>query len=259
MRWIIPVAILGLASAARAQTPSPSPSAEQIIRSVLDADPWGLAGAEVTAHVALKDKRGVSSDLAFTARSIRHAPPLAKSLVRFSAPADLAGAGFLQIQKDGGDDDRFLFLPELKRSRRISGNLRSNAFMGTDFSFADLDRRDVREGDATLKADENIGKYPCYRVDIVPKRADSQYARIELWVRKDNFIPLKSAMYDKSKTLLKTLSVEEVRRVSGHWFITRSKMENHKESHSTELFLDKITPGMNFPDDDFTVRALEKI
>ena len=133
--------------------------------------------------------------------------------------------------------------------------------MGTDFSFADLDRRDLREGEPKLLADENIGKFACYHVEVTPGRADSQYARIVVWVRKDNFLPLKQEMYDKANVLAKTFGSDEVRRVSGTWFITRSHMINHKENHRTDLTLDDVAPvkAPGFSDDEFTLRALEKI
>ncbi|MEO8179400.1 MAG: outer membrane lipoprotein-sorting protein, partial [Deltaproteobacteria bacterium] len=106
-----------------AQAQPREPSAEEVIQSVLDSDPWGLTKGEIRASAILTDKRGSKRELAFVAASRRHDPPLSKSIVRFSAPPDLAGAGFLQIQNRNGDDDRYLFLPALKRSRRISGNL----------------------------------------------------------------------------------------------------------------------------------------
>jgi hypothetical protein len=242
-----------------AGAPAAAPSAREIIAKVLEADPFGLGGAAVTAHLVLKDKGGALSQLAFTGRSFRYDPPFSKSMVRFTAPADLAGAGFLQVQNRSGDDDRFLFLPELKRSRRIAGSLRGSSFMGTDFSFADLDRRDFREGEATSKPDEDVGKHACFRIDVVPKRSDSPYSKLETWIRKDNMLPLKLMMYDRAKVLVKTFSAQEVRRVDGLWFITKSRMLDHAHSHSTDLILDGVTPLKSVPDDEFTVRNLEKL
>ena len=123
---------------------------------------------------------------------------------------------------------------------------------------ADLDRRDLRDSDAVAKPDETYQKFPCYRVDATP-RGRSQYSRIELWVRKDNFLPLKMQMFDKAGVHLKTLVGKEVRRVSGHWFISKSTMTNHVENHVTELTLDKIVPRNDVPDDQFTVQNLEKL
>jgi hypothetical protein len=233
-------------------------TAAQIVAKVLDSDPWGLSGAEVTARATLKDDNGRTKQLAFTARSHRHAAPLAKSLVRVTAPGDLAGVGFLQIQKSDGDDDRWLFLPDLKRARRIAGNSRQSSFVGTDFTYADMDRRDIRDSNAKLLGEEKLGSYDTYHLDIAPKGGDATYARIEMWVRKDNFIPLKAKMFAKSGVHLKTLTTQEVKRISGRWFITRSLMENHADRRSTDLVLDSVNPTDSIPDDEFTVRTLEK-
>lgn len=236
-----------------------APTAQEVVAKMLDADPWGMGGAIVTARASLKDKRGASSVLAFTARSRRHDAPLSKSIVRFTAPSDLAGAGFLQIQNRKEDDDRFLFLPELKRSRRISGNLRGTSFMGTDFSFADLDRRDLRESKATSKPDETIGKFPCFRIDVVSNRSDSPYSHVEIWVRKDNYLPLRMEMYDRAQVNVKSFTVQEVKRVGGQWYITQCHMVDHAQSHTTDLLIDNITPSNDVADDEFTVRNLEKL
>lgn len=244
---------------AAAGSPPPGTSAQDIVAKMLDADPWGTGGAVVVAHASLRDKRGAASELAFTARSRRHDGSLSKSIVRFTAPADLAGAGFLQVQNREQDDDRFLFLPELKRSRRISGNLRGNSFMGTDFSFADLDRRDFRDSTATSMPDADIARFPCFHVDVVSKRADSPYAHIEVWIRKDNYLPLRMEMFDRAQVKVKTFTAQEVKRVSGHWYITRSRMVDHVQSHTTDLTIDSITPTSDLADDEFSVRNLEKL
>jgi hypothetical protein len=249
---------LALLTMSGAVSADPSLRAADIVTRVLESDPWGLSGASVTAHAILTDKRARVSDLAFVAKSKRYAPLLSKSIVHFSAPPDLAGAGFLQIQNRDGDDDRYLFLPELKRSRRISGNLRGNSFMGTDFSFADLDRLDLRDSDSRLSGEERVGQWPCYVLDVLPKRDDAQYSHLEMWIREDNFLPLRLKMYDKAGVLSKTLEVLEVRRVSGHWFISKSRMHDDQHDHSTELVLDDIDATTDVSDDEFTVRALEK-
>lgn len=237
---------------------APKLGPDEIIKQVLNTDAWGLGDAEVAARAVIKDGRGGARELRFTGRSRRYAPPLTQSLIRFTAPADVAGVGFLQIQRADNDDDRHLFLPELGKSRRVAGNTRSGAFMGTDFSYADLDRRDLREGAAALKGEEAIGKLPCYRLEVTPKRSDSPYARVEMWVRTDNFVPLKTLMYSRGGVLLKTLLTQEVRRVEGRWYLTRSLMTNHADGRTTELFIDSVKPRTDIPDDEFTVRNLEK-
>lgn len=249
------VAIATMTSVASADPP---PRAQDIVNKVLESDPWGFSDADVAAHATLTDKRGSTSDLAFVAKSRRYEPLLAKSIVRFSAPPDLAGAGFLQVQRRDGDDDRYLYLPDLKRSRRISGNLRGNSFMGTDFSFADLDRRDLRDSDSRLIGEEAIAKWSCHVLDVQPKRDDAQYSHLQMWIRKDNYLPLRIKMFDKAGVLSKTFEALEVKRVSGHWFISKSRMRDVQHEHGTELVLDDIQVGSDLGDDQFTVRALEK-
>jgi hypothetical protein len=244
---------LALAAAAGA------PDAQQVLKLVLDGDPWGLNEAEVQTHGIMKDKRGSVSELRFTALSKRYDPPLSRTLVKISAPAELSGAGFLQTQKRDGDDERFLYLPELKRARRISGSLRQSSFMGTDFSFADVDKRDLRDGKAALGPDEKLGKYDCWHLIITGTREDSEYSRIDLWVRKDNALPILWRMFDRAGEPLKVLTAEEVRRVEGRWFISRSRMQNVREQHETEWIIESFKPSPNLKDDDLSLRSLEKM
>lgn len=253
---VLTLALLLIPFSAHAE--SPDLSAGEVVQHVLDSDPWGLTKGEIKASAVLTDKRGTKRELAFVAAARRHDPPLSKSIVRFSAPPDLAGAGFLQIQHRDGDDDRYLFLPALKRSRRISGNLRGSTFMGTDFSFADLDRRDLRNSQARMIGREKVGSASCYVVDVIPRQGDSQYSHMELWVRADNFLTLRSKMYDKANVLMKTFEAREVRRVSGSWFVSKSMMTDHKHDHTTLLTLHSIMVDVDIPDEEFTVRALEK-
>jgi outer membrane lipoprotein-sorting protein len=233
-------------------------TADQLLQKTLEVDPWGLGDADVSARAVIKDANGSVRELAFSGRSRRYAPPLTKSIMRFSAPPNIKGVGFLQVQNKGNDDDRFLYLPELQKSRRIAGATRSTAFMGTDFSYADLDRKDLRQSAAVSKGDEKIGKFDCTHLELTPKSPDATYARMEMWVRKDNFVPLKALMYNKAGVLLKTLATEEMRRIQGRWYITKSLMTSHQDSRTTELILENITPRADIPDDEFTVRNLEK-
>jgi outer membrane lipoprotein-sorting protein len=235
-----------------------APAAKKIIQNTLSTNHWGFSDAKVQASAVLLDRRGRKSTLVFNGISRRWKSFLTKSLVRFSKPPDLAGAGFLQIEQDKRDDDRFIYLPALKRHRRVAGSQRSNAFMGTDFNFADLDRRDWRTGRAKLGKDTKIGKFPCYHVTITPTRRDSPYSRIEIDVRKDNWVPLKIQLFDKAKVLYKVLEVFQLRRIKGRWFISKSRMNNLRDKHTTTLYLKKIEPKDDIPDSSFTIQRLKR-
>jgi hypothetical protein len=259
-RFIARVMVVGLL-ATIVRSPSEAQaagSAEEIVRRLLASDPFGFNDATIDAHLVVVDRTGSKRSLAFRAISRRYAPPESETLLRFSAPPDMAGAGFLQIEHRDADDDRYLFLPELGRSRRIAGSLRSSAFMGTDFAFADLDRRDLREGIDTLLPDVSVAQYACHVVQVVPTRSDSPYSRIVVYVRPDNGVPLKMEMFDRAQVLAKTFDARELRRVDGVWYIVSSRMTNHPLQHTTELVIDQVASTQAASDDLFSVRNLEK-
>jgi len=222
----------------------------------MDDDPWGRGGGEVRAraHVTDGDRR---RELIFEVRSLRTDPPLSRSILRFFAPADVAGVGFLVAQVRDGDDDRYLYLPELKRSRRIAASRRSEVFMGTDFTYGDMDRRELRRARPRLAGEETLGKYQVYRLELIPEDDDAQYGRIEVWVRKDTRRPIKYALYDGGGTKVKSLLVKEVRRIDGRWFTTRSVMIDHQKGSRTELHLESVAKRQ-FEARAFTVSALER-
>lgn len=257
-RAFLTVALAGaLAWPARAFAEEPTPSPESILRRVLDSDPWGFTGAEVSARAIVREGEKIRT-LAFEARSSAYAPPLTRSIVRFTAPADIAGFGFLQIQKPDADDERYLYLPQMQRARRISGALRAEEFMGTDFTYADLDRRDLRDARSVLLATENLGKYAVYKLEVRPNSSESAYSKLELWVRTDNFIPLKWALFNKAGAHVKTLRAKAIQRVQDQWFITTSLMQDHVRGRTTELILDSVVPRRDIPAADFTVQKLEQ-
>jgi hypothetical protein len=249
------VARLTVAAPARAG----EPQAREVIDHALGHDPWGMSGARVTARAVLTDKQGKKEEIAFAAQSLRVEAGLSKSLVRFMAPAELRGAGFLQVQHKDADDDRYLYLPDLGRARRISGSVRTSAFMGTDFSYADLDRRDLREGAAAFTKDETVDGRPCYGVVVTPSRKDSDYSRIELAIARDTFLPLRMKMFDRAGVLWKQFHAEQTRRVDGQWFITRSTMADEVHGHRTLLILDEVAVRNVFPDGLFSVKSLERM
>jgi outer membrane lipoprotein-sorting protein len=234
------------------------PSAATIVSKAIDSDPWGMGGVEATARAVVHDPNGKKRELAFDATSRRTTGSLSKSLLRFKSPADVSGMKFLQVQKNEEDDDRYLYVPELKRTRRIASGTRSEAFMGTVYTYADVDRRDLRAAKATMRPEETIGKYACWHVEATPQNADAQYGKIEIWSRKDNLVPLKMVMYSKSGTAAKTLVTKELQRLKGRWHITRSVMIDHSTGKTTEILLEKVEPRDDVQSEFFTVANLEK-
>lgn len=248
--------ILALLGAAGRSGPAEDPAAV-LLRRMVEMDSFALNGAEQSSHAIVRRGGSVTGRLQFSISSRKSGPGLAEVLIRFSKPVDIAGGGILLLQHRAGDDERFLFLPELKKTRRIPGSERDQTFMGMDFTFADLDRRDLREGHATLLAAGPVGDVDCNHIDIDIR--NGPYSHTEVWISKETSLPLKWRFYDHAGKLLKTLDAEETRRVNEHWYITRSRMVNVQTGHSTEMILDRVVPTDDAPADHFSVRELERL
>jgi outer membrane lipoprotein-sorting protein len=251
-------ALLALAVPVDARADTLTGNGSAILTRILKSDSWGLSDAEIQARAVVHESNGSVRTVVFTAQSRTYDGNLTKSFVRIMAPPDLNGVKFLQIQRHDDDDERYIYLPELRRVRRVAGKSRAGSFMTTDFSYADIDRRDLRVAEATLDGDEKVGNVACHRLIIVPKGADAQYSRIVVSSAVDTDMIMKALMYDLRGKHTKTLTVDETRNVSGRWYVTRARMESHADGRATTLTIEKLVPSTKIPDEIFTQRNLER-
>lgn len=186
-------------------------------------------------------------------------------LVKFSFPSDVKGTGFLQIQHIDGDDDQWIYLPALKKSRRLVANNKKDSFVGTDFSYGDISLPKVDLYRHTLLRSEAIDNHDAYVVESVPMddtvRSDSGYSKKITWVRRDTFLEAKVEYYDLSEQLLKTQVITNHQLVepdTQRWFPLYREMTNHQTGHKTVLSVDKIESGVPVPDEMFTTRYVER-
>lgn len=186
-------------------------------------------------------------------------------LVRFSAPADIKGTAFLQLEHADGEDDLWIYLPALKKSRRLVANNKRDSFVGSDFSYGDILLPKVDLYRHTLLRSEDIDGNDCFVVESVPAddtvETNSGYSRKITWVRKDSFLEAKVEYYDLSGRLLKTQQVkghELVEPDTGRWFARYREMTNHQTGHRTVLRFEDVKPGVDVPDTLFSTRHLER-
>jgi outer membrane lipoprotein-sorting protein len=187
-----------------------------------------------------------------------------KLVVRFSTPADIKGTSFLQVEHLDGDDDLWIYLPALKKSRRLVANNKKDSFVGSDFSYGDISLPKVDQYTHTLQRTEKVDGRDCYVVESVPAsdavRGNSGYSRKLTWVRADNFVEAKVEYYDVAGRLWKTQTVtrhEQVEPQKGRWFALQREMVNHQTGHRTVIAMSKVTPGVSVPDETFTTRFIE--
>ena len=255
-RFLLVVAVLAVASLAPAVHADPA-FAERVVRRMMEHDSFGAEGARTKMRMVIRARGGGTRERSLDWIS-RKDGDVVQSVVRFRAPADVAGTAFLLIQRGSAADEQYVYLPALKRVRRIVGRERQGSFMGSDVSYQDLERRDPSAGVYRQRSDEDVGGHACYVVESTPKagrEADHPYSKIVMWVRKTDFVALRIQFFGENGRLQKTLFSRRVQVVDGRPVVVESRMENASGS-VTEIFIDEIR-FVDVPADEFTQRALE--
>lgn len=250
--------VLGLAATpARAQ--ADGVSARQIVDRAMEHGFVGQSGAEADVRMVLTGKRGAQRTRMLRVQSAREGG-LARSLVRITEPADVAGTGFLFREGRGGQDELWLYVPSLKRSRRIVGRARHGRFLGSDFTYADLEAQELRSSTLTRLADESVGRFACRVVEAKPlPSAQSEYGRTVAWVRKDNGMAIRLKMYGPGGALLKVLFVRRIGTgPDGKPMITETRMASESEGTSTLLTVLRTRTLPAGSSDRFTERNLSR-
>jgi hypothetical protein len=188
-----------------------------------------------------------------------------KRLVRFLSPADVKGTSTLLVEHSDGDDDIWIYLPALRKVRRLVANNKKDSFVGTDFSYGDIIGHKVEEWTHTLTGTEQVDGVDTYVVESVPRTAEvresSGYGKRRLWIRRDNFVVVKGLYWDLVGMPLKELRALDVREIDpAHhkWQAFTLTMRNTQSGHTTEIVWSKLDVGVGLGDDIFTERYLEK-
>lgn len=186
-------------------------------------------------------------------------------LVKFSTPADIKGTAFLQIEHIDGDDDEWIYLPALAKSRRLVANNKKDSFVGSDFSYGDISLPKVDLYQHTLLRSETVEGQDCYVIESIPKsdttKSDSGYSKKVTWLRKDNFLETKVEYYDLSGRLMKTQLVSKHKLLepdTQRWTAMHREMINQQTGHKTIFNFDKVEADVTVSDDLFTTRYLER-
>ncbi len=181
-----------------------------------------------------------------------------KNIMFFQSPADVKNTSFMSWAYDdeSRSDDQWIYLPALKKIKRISSDSKSDYFMGSDFTYDDLGDRKLDDDTHNLIGEETIDGVEYYVVESIPKDEDYMYSKTKTWIRKDNFIGLKKEFYDEDAELLKVLKIKEFKKISGFWVIISSEMENVQKNHRTTMVLDNVKINTNIPSSRFSERMM---
>jgi hypothetical protein len=179
------------------------------------------------------------------------------ALSRFSLPASVAGVAFLTIEGGKGEaDDISLYLPRLKRVRKVAKTERGKAFMDTDFSYADIASNGARDEDNKRMPDDKVEGRDCI-VLLGKGGEDSPYGEVKLWVDKQTWVPMKAEYADKSGKPFKRYRTLKLKAFKDRTIAAQSVMENLQAGTKTEMTVLKLEDAAT-SDDAYTERALER-
>ena len=181
-----------------------------------------------------------------------------KSVVRFTAPAEVKGVALLVVNHPDRASDQWMWTPAIERDRRIALQDRSTRFFGTDFSFEDLEERDVSQYDYALAGDETVDGAACWKIQSTPKQTrSSQYTRSIVWIRKDNYAFARIENFIKDQ-VVRRLNYSDIQNVQGIWTARRLEMADLRRGSHTVLMLEKLQYDLPMKDEDFTLQAIRR-
>jgi len=181
-----------------------------------------------------------------------------RAILKFTAPPEVKGVALLIVNHPDRASDQWMWTPAIERDRRIALQDRSTRFFGTDFSFEDLEERDVNQYDYQLLGDETVDGAQCWKIQSVPKeRKSSQYTRSVVWIRKDNYSFARIESYVKD-AVVRRLDYSDIQNVQGIWTARRLEMTDLRRGSRTRLTLDKLQYNVPMNEEDFTLQALRR-
>lgn len=182
---------------------------------------------------------------------------LSSVVMIFRSPASVKNTRFLQVENADRANDKWIYLPALRNTRRVASSEGDKSFMGTDATYDDMETRKVERDNHELLGEEKVGSYDCYKVKSTAKDPkDSQYAWRISWIDKNTYVPVKVEMYDKHEQLLKVLTVEKLEQKSGYWIPMTDYLKNVQTGHSTRLDIQQIEIDKPVSDKLFTANFL---
>lgn len=183
-----------------------------------------------------------------------------KKIMFFIAPADVRNTSFMNWSYDdpNKDDDQWIYLPALKKIKRISSEDKSDYFMGSDFTYDDLGNRLPEEDNHKILREEKLNGEDCYVIESTPKDPDYMYSKTITWVINEKWIGIKRKFYDEDGEFLKELTAEKYEKIKGYWILVKVKMHNVQNNHTTIIELKNIKVDTGIPDRMFTERMMKR-
>lgn len=246
-----------LSSTALAQSPQ-----EQGLAISQESKERDLGWTDSTADMKmlLRNKQGQESIREIKMRNMEIADDGDKSLTIFNKPRDVKGTAFLSFSHPVAADDQWLYLPALKRVKRISSRNKSGPFMGSEFAFEDLSSFEIEKYTYKYLGDEMANGLDSFKVEQFPVDENSGYTRRIVWIDKKEYLIQKIDFYDRKNSLLKTLIYTGYQQyLNKHWRAESMEMVNHQNGKSTELKWQNYAFKTGLTDGDFNKNSLKRV
>lgn len=220
----------------------------------------GFHDSRASLQMVLRNKQGKESTRQIRVRTLEQTDDGDKSLTLFDEPADVKGTNFLSFTHKSGPDDQWLYLPALKRVKRISSRNKSGPFMGSEFAYEDLSSQEVEKFTYKYLRDENYQGMDCFVIERDPVDKYSGYTREVVWLDKQEYRPQRIEFYDRKNAPLKTLTYQDYHQyLDKYWRAHDMFMENHQTGKSTRLIWSDYQFQTGLTDRDFDRNSLKRV
>jgi len=219
----------------------------------------GYGDSVANLKMILRDRRGRESIRNVRIKSLEVEGDGDRSLTIFDEPADVKGTTSLTWSHAKKADEQWLYLPALKRVKRISSKNKSGPFMGSEFSFEDIAEQQVEKYTYKFLRDETIDGKPAFVNEQYPSEKHSGYTKQIVWLEKDRYVVLKTEFYDRKGSLLKTLKPTNYKQYDGRfWRASKQEMVNHRTGKSTVLEFSNYDFNTGLRSADFSKNAIKR-
>jgi hypothetical protein len=238
--------------------------AKQIMQKSDDART--LDGSEAISTLTINDGKGNQRVRKFSMASKREpSKGLEKSIMRFLEPADVKGTGILTFDYASKDDDMWLYMPALRKVRRIVSSEKTKSFMGSEFTNADITKPNIEEYTYKVIGNETIDNTECWKIEILPATKEIAnaygYSKKIAWIGKSDYVARKNEFYDLDGKLLKVIVLKDIKLLdekNKKYQTLDVFIENKQNGRSSKFIIEKVVFNPNVKEEYFTTDYLQK-
>ncbi|MCW9013944.1 MAG: outer membrane lipoprotein-sorting protein [Gammaproteobacteria bacterium] len=229
------------------------------IATEADKRETGFKDSVANMTMELKNKQGKTSVREVRVKSLEVDGDGDKGLSIFDTPKDIKGTASLTYSHALKPDEQWLYLPALKRVKRISSKNKSGPFMGSEFAYEDISSQEIEKYTYKYLRDENLNGIDCFVIERYPAYRHSGYTRQLAWINKQEYRPEKIMFYDRKNSLLKTLNYSGYKQyLDKYWRAEKMHMVNHQTGKSTLLTWHEYQFQTGLTDSDFNRNSLKR-